>query len=146
MLTRQNLPIYGSDPKNTLKGAYILADSDKKTPDAILIGTGSEVEFCMAAKEQLKEKGVDVRVVSMPSMELFDKQPKEYKESVLPDAVRKRVGVEAASPFGWHKYVGLDGTLICMESFGTSGPYKSVYEKFGITTENVVKKTLELVK
>jgi transketolase len=146
VLTRQNLPLYGSDPKNVLKGAYILADSDKKMPDAILIATGSEVELCMEAKQELKGKGVDARVVSMPSMELFDKQPDEYKESVLPDAVRLRVGVEAASPFGWHKYVGLDGALICMESFGISGPQQQVFEKFGITTENVVEKTLVLLK
>ena len=146
VLTRQNLPLYNADPRNVLKGAYVLADSDKETPDAILIGTGSEVEFCMAAKEELKAKGVDVRVVSMPSMELFDKQSADYRESVLPNAVRTRVGVEAASPFGWYKYVGLDGALICMESFGASGPFKKVYEKFGITTENIVEKTLELVK
>jgi transketolase len=146
VLTRQNLPLYNSDPKNVLKGAYIMADSDKETPDAILIASGSEVEFCMAAKEELKAKGVDARVVSMPSMELFDKQSAQYKESVLPNAVRKRVGVEAASSFGWHKYVGLDGALVCMESFGTSGPQDKVFAKFGITTENVVAKTLELVK
>ncbi len=146
VLTRQNLPLYNADKKGVLKGAYIMADSDKETPDAILIASGSEVEFCMAAKEELKAKGVDVRVVSMPSMELFDKQSAEYKESVLPNAVRARVGVEAASSFGWHKYVGLDGALICMESFGASGPFAKVYEKFGITTQNVVAKTLEVVK
>ncbi len=146
ILTRQNLPLYNADPKNVLKGAYIMADSKKETPDAILIASGSEVEFCMAAKEELSKQGVDVRVVSMPSMELFDKQSAEYKESVLPNAVRSRVGVEAASPFGWHKYVGLDGALVCMEGFGASGPAEEVYEKFGITTKNVVKKTLELLK
>ena len=123
-----------------------MADSDKETPDAILIASGSEVEFCMAAKEALKAEGVDVRVVSMPSMELFDKQSADYKESVLPNAVRKRVGVEAASSFGWHKYVGLDGALVCMESFGISGPQDKVFAKFGITTENIIAKTLELVK
>ncbi len=146
VLTRQNLPLYNADKKGVLKGAYVMADSDKETPDAILIASGSEVEFCMAAKEELKAKGVDARVVSMPSMEIFDKQSDEYKESVLPNAVRTRVGVEAASSFGWHKYVGLDGALVCMESFGASGPFAKVYEKFGITTENVVAKTLELVK
>lgn len=146
VLTRQNLPLYNMDPKNVKKGAYVMADSDKETPDAILIASGSEVEFCMAAKQELKAKGVDVRVVSMPSMELFDKQSAEYKESVLPNAVRTRVGVEAASEFGWYKYIGLDGAMVCMKGYGASGPAKEVFERFGITTENVVKTTLELVK
>lgn len=146
VLTRQNLPLYNMDPKNVKKGAYVMADSDKDTPDAILIASGSEVEFCMAAKDELKAQGVDVRVVSMPSMELFDKQSAEYKESVLPNAVRKRVGVEAASDFGWYKYIGLDGTMVCMKGYGASGPAAQVFERFGITTENVVKTTLELVK
>jgi transketolase len=146
VLTRQNLPLYNMDPRNVKKGAYVMADSDKETPDAILIASGSEVEFCMAAKEELKAQGVDVRVVSMPSMELFDKQSAEYKESVLPNAVRKRVGVEAASEFGWYKYIGLDGEMVCMNGYGASGPATQVFERFGITTENVVKTTLELVK
>ncbi|MCK5129320.1 MAG: transketolase, partial [Clostridiales bacterium] len=146
VLTRQNLPLYNADPKNVLKGAYVLAHSTKATPDAILIASGSEVEFCMNAKQELVSKGIDVRVVSMPSMELFDKQSDEYKESILPNAVRKRVGVEAASPFGWYKYIGLDGAMIGMDSYGASGPAQQVFEKFGITTENVVKTTIELLK
>ena len=146
VLTRQNLPLYNKNPKNVLKGAYIMADSDKETPDAILIASGSEVELCLKAKVELKTKDVDVRVVSMPSMELFDKQPGKYKESILPNNVRARVGVEAALSFGWYKYIGLDGDMVCMNGYGASGPAKQVFEKFGITTQNIVKKTLDLIK
>jgi len=147
VLTRQNLPLYEeSNPEAVRKGAYILQDSDKKTPDVILIGTGSEVEFCVKAKAELKARGIDARVVSMPSMELFEKQPDTYRESVLPDKVRARVGVEAASQVGWHKYIGLDGELVCMNSYGASGPANLVYERFNITTEAVVEKALKVVK
>ena len=115
-------------------------------PDVILMASGSEVEQCMGAKTILKEKGIDARVVSMPSFELFDEQSAEYKESVLPNAVRARVAVEAASTFGWHKYVGLDGTVIGLDEYGVSGPYKILYKHYGFTAENVAEKAAALVK
>lgn len=145
VLTRQNLPQIEGSSKDALKGGYVIADSDKATPDAIIIASGSEVSLAVNAKEELKKSGIDVRVVSMPSMELFDKQSAEYKESVLPNVVRKRVAVEALSDFGWYKYVGLDGKVIAMEGFGASGPAATLFEHFGFTVDNVVKTVKEVV-
>ncbi len=145
VLTRQNLPQMEGSSKDALKGGYVIADSDKSVPDAIIIASGSEVSLAVNAKEELKKDGIDVRVVSMPSMELFDKQSAEYKESVLPDAVRKRVAVEALSDFGWYKYVGLDGKVIAMEGFGASGPAATLFEHFGFTVDNVVKTVKEVI-
>lgn len=139
VLTRQNLPQMEGSSKDALKGGYVIADSQKEVPDAIIIASGSEVSLAVNAKEELKKDGIDVRVVSMPSMELFDKQSAEYKESVLPNAVRKRVAVEALSDFGWYKYVGLDGRVIAIEGFGASGPAATLFEHFGFTVDNVVK-------
>lgn len=139
VLTRQNLPQMEGSSKDALKGGYVIADSQKEVPDAIIIASGSEVSLAVNAKEELKKDGIDVRVVSMPSMELFDKQSAEYKESVLPNAVRKRVAVEALSDFGWYKYVGLDGKVIAMDGFGASGPAATLFEHFGFTVDNVVK-------
>lgn len=138
VLTRQNLPQMEGSSKEALKGAYILADSDKAEPDAIIIASGSEVPLAMGAKEELKKDGVDVRVVSMPSMDAFEEQTEEYKESVLPKSCRKRVAVEALSDFGWYRYVGLDGKVVSMKGFGASGPAAKLFEKFGFTVENVV--------
>lgn len=145
VLTRQNLPQMESSSKDALKGGYVIADSQKEVPDAIIIASGSEVSLAVNAKEELKKDGIDVRVVSMPSMELFDKQSAEYKESVLPNAVRKRVAVEALSDFGWYKYVGLDGRVIAMEGFGASGPAATLFEHFGFTVDNVVKTVKEVI-
>jgi len=145
VLTRQNLPQMEGSSKDALKGGYVIADSQKEVPDAIIIASGSEVSLAVNAKEELKKDGIDVRVVSMPSMELFDKQSAEYKESVLPDAVRKRVAVEALSDFGWYKYVGLDGRVIAMEGFGASGPAATLFEHFGFTVDNVVKTVKEVI-
>ncbi len=137
ILTRQTLKSYEGTGKNALKGAYILSDSEKKTPDVILIASGSEVECCMNAKEMLKQDGIDARVVSMPCMELFEKQSKAYKESVIPTSVRKRVCVEAGSSYSWYKYAGIDGAVIGIDKFGLSGPAKQVFELYGITSKNV---------
>lgn len=137
VLTRQNLPQIEGSSKDALKGGYVIAESEKAVPDAIIIASGSEVSLAINAKEELKKSGIDVRVVSMPSMELFDKQSAEYKESVLPNGVRKRVAVEALSDFGWGRYVGLDGATVCMEGFGASGPAAQLFEKFGFTAERV---------
>ena len=107
-------------------------------PDAIIIATGSEVELAVGAKAELAKEGVDVRVVSMPSMDVFEEQPEDYREKVLPKAVRKRVAVEALGDFGWGRYVGLDGTTVTMKGFGASAPAGQLFKKFGFTVENVV--------
>lgn len=139
VLTRQNLPqLAGSNKEDALKGGYIISDSAKETPDVILMASGSEVSLALDAKNALAEENVDVRVVSMPSMDVFEQQSKEYKESVLPLACRKRVAIEALSDFGWGKYVGLDGAYVTMKSFGASAPAATLFEKFGFTKENVV--------
>ncbi|MAF74861.1 MAG: transketolase [Idiomarinaceae bacterium] len=123
---------------NISRGGYILKDCDG-TPDSILIATGSEVDLAVAAREQLAAKGMNVRVVSMPSTDVFDDQDAEYREHVLPSAVRKRVAVEAGIADYWRKYVGLDGTVIGMNSFGESAPAKALFEHFDITVEAVVR-------
>lgn len=146
VLTRQNMPTYARTAENAAsnvsKGAYVFADSDKDTPDAILIGTGSELHLAVQAKEKLAAEGVDARVVSMPSWELFEKQSDEYKESVLPSEVTNRVSIEAGSTFGWNRYVGPKGTAIGIDTFGESAPYEELYEHFGITTDDMVKAVL----
>jgi transketolase len=139
VLTRQNLPQLPGSSKDALKGGYIVSPSKKAVPDAIIMASGSEVELGVNAQAELAKEGVDVRVVSMPSMDLFEAQPEEYKESVLPNSVRSRVAVEAAVDFGWGRYVGLDGTTVTMKSFGASAPAGVLFKKFGFTTENVVK-------
>ena len=137
VLTRQNLaPITGSS-REALKGGYVIDDCEG-TPEVILIASGSEVELAVKAKAELEAEGTKVRVVSMPCMELFEEQSAEYREAVLPRAVRKRVAIEALSDFGWGKYVGLDGAYVCMQSFGASAPAAKLFEKFGFTVENVV--------
>ena len=110
------------------------------------MASGSEVELIYKAYDELAAKGVKARVVSMPCWELFEAQDAEYKESVLPNAVRARVAVEAASDFGWHKYVGMDGAIICMDGFGASAPAGLLFKDFGFTVENVVEKALAVVK
>ncbi|MBU3215024.1 transketolase [Clostridium estertheticum] len=144
VLTRQTLPLYNGSSKEALNGGYILKDSVKETPDVILIASGSEVELIFKASDELKKKGIDARVVSMPSFELFDRQSKEYKEKILPRNVRSRVAVEAASSFGWHKYVGLDGAVISIDHFGASGKAEVLFEEFGFTVNNVVDTVLRL--
>lgn len=137
-LSRQGLPqLAGSSIEGVAKGAYILSDSEG-TPDLILIGTGSEVQLCVKAAEQLRSAGKKVRVVSMPCWELFDEQDEAYRESVLPKAVTKRLAVEAASSFGWCRYLGSEGDMISIERFGVSAPGNTALEKFGYTVDNVV--------
>ncbi len=139
VLTRQNLPQMAGSSKEALKGAYVIADSAKNIPDAILIASGSEVSLAVDAKAELIKDGIDVRVVSMPSMDVFEQQSDEYKESVLPKSVRKRVAIEALSDFGWGRYVGLDGAYVTMHSFGASAPAATLFKEFGFTVENVVR-------
>lgn len=139
VLTRQNLPQLAGSSKEALKGGYVVSPSKKAIPDAIIMASGSEVELGINAQAELAGEGVDVRVVSMPSIDLFEAQSEDYKESILPKSVRARVAVEAAIDFGWGKYVGLDGTTVTMKGFGASAPAGILFKKFGFTTENVVK-------
>lgn len=145
VLTRQNLPQLAESSKEALKGAYIISASKKDTPDAIIMASGSEVELGINAQAELAKEGIDTRVVSMPSMDVFEAQSEEYKESVLPKKVRARVAIEAATDFGWGRYVGLDGATVTMKSFGASAPAGVLFKKFGFTTENVVKTVKSLL-
>jgi transketolase len=142
VLTRQNLPTFDrtkyAAASGTAKGAYVLADASGGKPDVILIGTGSEVSLCVEAYEKLKAEGIQARVVSMPSQEIFEQQDAAYKESVLPSSVTARVSVEMASTFGWGRYVGLKGRTIGMHRFGASAPLKDLLKFFGFTVDAVV--------
>lgn len=144
VLTRQKLPLYNGCAKRALKGGYILKDSKKETPDVILMASGSEVELIFKAADELETKGIDARVVSIPSFEIFNAQDEAYKESVLPNSVRKRVAVEALTSFGWHQYVGLDGRIVSLDTFGASGNAAELFKQFGFTVENVVNETMKL--
>ena len=137
ILTRQNVEQLAETSKEALKGAYILKDSKAELPQVILIASGSETAPTLKAAEMLESEGIDARVVSMPSMELFEMQPEEYRESVLPRKVRARVAVEASKDFGWGRYTGIDGEIIGMKSFGTSAPGSQLFEYFGFTPENI---------
>lgn len=146
VLTRQNLPFYANSGKEALKGGYILSDCEKEMPDVLLMASGSEVEQIMQAQEKLKAEGIAARVVSMPSFELFEKQSEEYKQSVLPKQVTKRLAVEAGRRFGWDRYLGFEGNMISMETFGASGPAEVAFREFGFTAENVISKVKEMLK
>ncbi len=145
VLTRQNLPVLDIDGKVALKGAYTLLDSKNATPQVILMSTGSEVHVTLEAGKQLQAEGIDARVVSMPSWELFEQQSAEYKESVLPTSVANRVAVEAATSFGWGKYVGLKGDVVTIDSFGASAPADKLFKHFGFTAENIVAKAKAVI-
>lgn len=142
-LSRQTLPLLDGSGKDALKGGYVIR-KEKGNLDMILLASGSEVQLVYEASKLLEEKGIGARVVSMPSWELFEEQSDEYKEEILPSHITKRLAVEAASPLGWHKYVGMDGKIISMESFGGSAPGNHLFEKFGFTLDNVMEKALEL--
>ena len=144
MLSRQPCPTLDrsryAPASGVAKGAYVLADPPQGAPDVILIATGSELAMTVDAYEQLTADGIRARVVSMPSMELFDKQPPEYRDEVLPPSVTARVAVEKGTPFGWDRWVGHTGAVIGMSTFGESAPMKVLQAKFGFTTENIVAK------
>ncbi|MBE9220733.1 transketolase [Dolichospermum flos-aquae] len=143
--TRQNVPnLAGTSIAGVAKGAYTIVDC-QGTPDIILIGTGSELSLCVSAAEKLTAEGKKVRVVSMPSSTLFDTQDAAYKESVLPRSVTKRLSVEAASSFGWHKYIGSEGDTVSIDTFGASAPGGICLEKFGFTVDNVLAKAKALL-
>lgn len=147
ILTRQNLPQLEGSSKEAFKGGYILAEATNKDKiDLIIMASGSEVELALGAKEELEKEGKSVRVVSVPCMDIFETQSPEYIEEVLPSAVRTRLAVEAANPMPWYKYVGLDGDVVAMNSFGASAPAKVLFEHFGFTIANVVEKAKALVK
>lgn len=138
-LTRQSVPTFPPSSQPTVeKGAYVLAHLGRKIPDVILMASGSEVSLVMDAAKALHEKGHSVRVVSFPCWELFEKQDEAYRESVLPKKVAARVAIEAGVGMGWERYVGAGGRVVSIERFGASAPYKVIYEKFGLTVENVI--------
>jgi transketolase len=148
ILSRQALPTYDrttyASVEGVRRGAYTLADSDGE-PEVILMATGSEVQWCMQAYEQLKAEGIKPRVVSMPSWEIFEHQPQTYRDAVLPPTCRARVAVEMASTFGWDRFVGLDGCIIARQDFGASAPLKDLLKEFGFTVEHIVAEAKALV-
>lgn len=148
VLSRQNLPVLDVDQTvlhaGVEKGAYVVAKASKEVADALLIATGSEVQLAVAAKEVLAKEGIEVSVISMPDTARFDEQDAAYKESVLPKAVTKRLAIEMASSFGWHKYTGFEGDVLAIDTFGASAPGDTVIEKYGFTVENVVAKVKAL--
>ncbi len=148
-LTRQNLKIIDrnkyASAEGLQKGAYIISDTEG-TPELIIIASGSEVNLALEAAEKLNNDGIKTRVVSFPSWEIFEMQSEEYKESVLPKEVRARIAIEAGVSLGWHKYVGLDGEIIAVDKYGSSAPQKIVFEKYGFTVANVLKKAKQILK
>ncbi|MBE6096621.1 MAG: transketolase [Schwartzia succinivorans] len=145
VLSRQNLPQLAGTGKDALKGAYVVSEA-KGNMDGIFIASGSEVALAIEAQEKLAGEGINVRVVSMPCMDIFRQQSKEYQESVLPGNVRARVAVEAAADFGWGAYIGLDGASVTMQSFGASAPGGTLFKKFGFTAEHVADVMKQVIK
>jgi len=142
VLSRQKLPTFDrsryAGAEGLARGAYIMAGSKDRTPDVILIASGSEVQLCISAYERLKQEGIAARVVSMPSWELFEAQDRHYREEILPPSVKARIAVEAGAVIGWDRYAGPEGTIIGMHRFGGSAPGTSVMQKFGFTAERVL--------
>lgn len=142
VLTRQDLPTLRGTAENAYegvsKGAYVVSPAGKQTADALILAAGSEVGLAVEAQKVLASEGIDVSVVSMPSWDRFETQSKEYKESVLPKSVKKRLGIEMAASFGWHKYTGDEGEVLAIDHFGASAPGEKIMEEFGFTVENVV--------
>lgn len=145
-LSRQNLPQIEGSGKEALKGGYIIAESIKAKPDAIIIASGSEVSLAVDVKKELMEKGFDIRVVSMLCMDIFEQQSDEYKEKILPQTVEKRLVVEAGSSICWGKYLGFKGKSVTIDTFGASAPANVLFKKYGFTVENVVNKALSMLK
>lgn len=138
VLTRQNLPLYENSGCEAMRGGYILSDCGKKTPDILLMASGSEVEHVMEAQKVLADEGIAARVISMPCMKLFELQGEEYKEKIMPKAVRARVSMEAGATMPWYRYVGLDGEALGIDHYGASAPAKTLFEEYGFTTQAVV--------
>ena len=150
VFTRQETPILDratyAPAEGLEKGAYILADSGDKAPELILIASGSEVELIVAAQKQLAGEGIAVRTVSMPSWELFEAQPEEYRNAVFPPSVSTRLVVEAGISQGWIKYAGERGDILCIDRFGVSAPGKVLFKKFGFSVENVVERARQMLR
>ena len=150
VLTRQNVPTINGTKENAYegvkKGAYIISHSVKETPDAILIATGSEVSLAIQAQNKLKEIDIDVRVVSMPSWDLFNEQEESYKQTVLPNEVKARLAIEMGSTFGWERYVGIEGKVLGIDRFGASGKGELLVEEYGFTVNNVINYVKSIVK
>jgi transketolase len=150
VLTRQNLPTLEGTKQlayeGVKKGAYVISKSQKETPDALLIATGSEVQLAVAAQKELSKKGIEVNVISMPSWDRFNLQDEAYKNQVLPPQIKKRLAVEMASPFGWERYVGDEGSILGIDTFGASAKGDKVVEEYGFTVENVMKHVESLLK
>jgi transketolase len=148
ILTRQNIPIIDPDTYRRTgdlsKGAYILSEPDR-SPELILIATGSEVSLILQAQQKLKENGIAARVVSMPSWELFDHQDDSYKQKILPKGLKKRLAVEMASPMGWNKYVTDEGDILGINRFGESAKAEDLLKEFGFTVDNVVSRAKSLL-
>jgi transketolase len=149
ILTRQKLPIFNrqevASAEGVLRGAYVLAEADGGKPDLIIMATGSEVHLALEARAKLQEQGIKARVVSMPCWELFEEQDESYRNEVLPPEVKKRLSVEAASTMGWRKWVGDEGDIIGVDTFGASAPAEIIFENYGFTTDNVVQHALALM-
>jgi transketolase len=149
VLSRQNLPTLDrtlyAPATGLAKGAYILADAKDNQPEVLLLSTGSEVSLCIDAYEKLTSEGINARVVSMPSWELFEQQSQEYRDTVILPTVTARVAVEQASTLGWERYAGLQGRIIGMNTFGSSAPLKDVQQKFGFTPDTVVEAAKEVL-
>jgi transketolase len=150
ILTRQDIPVLDrsamASPEGLRRGAYVLADAPGGEPEMILIASGSEVSLALDARQALAEQGIEARVVSMPCWKLFDAQSKEYKDSVLPPAVKARLAIEAAAPLGWQRYVGDGGDVLGVETFGASAPGEEVMQRYGFSVENVLQKALALLE
>ncbi|MEH7073394.1 transketolase [Neobacillus drentensis] len=150
ILTRQDLPtLKGTDTnayEGVSKGAYVVSPSERETPDALLLATGSEVSLAVEAQKALAGEGVHVSVVSMPSWDRFEQQSQEYKDSVLPKSVKKRLGIEVGASFGWHKYTGDEGDVLAIDHFGASAPGEKIMEEFGFTVNNVVARVKALLQ
>ncbi len=145
-LTRQNLNPHCENINDALKGGYIVSDSKKKVPDCIIIACGSEIDPSIEAQKLLAVEGIDVRVVSMPSIEVFESQSEKYKESIIPSNVKARVCVEAGSPYSWYKYAGSYGEIVAMETFGTSAKFPDLFKKYGFTGENIANKAKKSIE
>ncbi|MGG4012514.1 transketolase [Bacillus smithii] len=149
VLSRQNLPTLKGTAETAQegveKGGYVVSPSTKETPDALLLASGSEVHLAVEAQKQLLEDGIDVSVVSLPSWDRFEKQSDEYKESVIPSTVKKRLAIEMASSFGWERYVGDEGEILAIDRFGASAPGEIVMKEYGFTAENVVNRVKQLL-
>ena len=137
VLTRQNLKKQATSGMDACKGGYIVSDSKQKLPQLLLMGSGSEVEPLVQAQQALWAEGIDARVISMPSMELFEETPAAYKEAVMPLSVRARIAMEAARSQPWYRYTGLDGATICIDHYGASAPAEILFKEFGMTAEHV---------